>query len=919
MDQQISNYRLSGYRPVLADNTENFKRFVQIKKKFEKEHLYRLFAIPKIDIAQGVAYWFTEWEGTPVSIGTLDEVEREKHLTRLKFEVDFLFEECRKFQDMDEEYRSLYSTLEKCIEIPDFSNIFVINSSNGERHYVLTMWGFINDEFNAQSGLIRKIIPKNYKRLNINVRYRGGQAAEQEKVCFEFCGIKRELISNNEGLIILEDVLINSSVMAYQTGPDGQKINAITFNFTGQPEETFFVTGFAPMRFLVKDSEGTVKTGEKFNVSYTGQNLEFVTDATGEFRLASVVVFTDVKVKHIPQDGGKGSEFGFVCRKSQEVYLIVLPPPGVVLELKTTKFLLIDHKRRAIPEQEMLFEYSGKQEIKITDSAGRCTIDNLPDKTKIKIKIKRKKSTYRKKVVTTIKKDEHIIKLGNRKLWWLLLLLLLLPLLLLIPLKKDVSIKVIDDKEETGITGATVGMCNHERYLFDFSTGKFLSDKITCASDTTDLIGGVVFKDVKYSVYQWLFYSWEEAVVMASSPCYSCDTINKLFDLLVKYPETTIRLKQLSTDLDFLVVNADNNEPLPGAKVEIHAVGSSIVQKLVSGVDGKVVGKDLPLCGQVTVVASCPGYFSDSLTGHVSNILDIITKRTLKLKPITRSITFYVKNLKTRQPLPGATLKLIVDGRVVQETQSNTNGAVSMIGEATFEKVHVIKQITINASKMDFYDTTKTGIAQDFVNGSKEMRTLYLRPKEKPCDIRIIDANTSQPISGAQAILVKGDGTTKTEFSNTDGVVQFAGLSSDDRISIVASKEPDYLPNNTKINNKLVSDLFNGSQSDRDIPLKPKGPPALPCQTVSIGDNIAGYDKTLDYDMGIANGEFTFDYFTDFQRDAIFVYCGSRLVWSYDGATKRDTPTVRIRFDTQIVRVRVKGDSRWWYKVNCPN
>jgi hypothetical protein len=62
-----------------------------------------------------------------------------------------------------------------------------------------------------------------------------------------------------------------------------------------------------------------------------------------------------------------------------------------------------------------------------------------------------------------------------------------------------------------------------------------------------------------------------------------------------------------------------------------------------------------------------------------------------------------------------------------------------------------------------------------------------------------------------------------------------------------------------------------------------------------------------------------FDYFTDFQRDAIFIYCGNRLVWSYDGATKRDTPTVRIRFDTKIIKVRVKGDSRWWYKVNCPD
>jgi hypothetical protein len=919
MDQLITTYRLSGYRPVLADNTENFKRFVQIKKKFEKNHLYRLFAIPKIDIGQGNAYWFTEWEGTATSLGTFSEVEKEKHLTRLKYEVDFLFEECRKYQEIDEEYKSLFSTLEKCIEIPDFSSIYIIDNPNGERHYVLTMWGFINDAFNAQSGLIRKIIPKNYQGLKINVHYPGGQIADNEKVSFEFSGYTRELTSNSEGVIILEDVLINTSVMVYQTAPGGQKTSVSNFNFTGQPEQNIIVSGFAPMRFVVKDSAGTIKPNEKFSLAIGGKAEEFVADTNGEFRIASVPLFTEVIATHIPSEGGKGSEFGFQCVKNQDPYIILLPAPGVIVEVKPTKFLLVNFRKKPIPEQEMRFEYIGKKESRITDNSGRCALESLPAKTKIKIKVRWKKRKYNKSVKCNPKIDEHRIVLGNRNLWWLLLLLLLIPLLGLIPLKKDVAVRVIDDKEETGIAGAHTELCHHERYLFDFSTGKFLSDKITCMNDSTDVAGRVVFKNVKYSVFQWLFYGWEEGLVKASSFCYHSDSITKAFDLLTKYPETTLRLKANSIDLDFLVLDASNNEPLPGAKVEIRVDGSTKVTIDSSGLDGRVVVKELPLCGNITVIGSCKGYINDSIKGAVSQILDVISKRTLKLKPITRSITFYVKNLKTKQPLPGATLQLIVDGKVVQVTQSNTNGAVSMIGEATFEKVHIIKKITVIASKIDFYDTTKVGIAQDFANGSKEQRTLYLRPKDKPCDIRIIDARTSQAISGATAILTMPNGTTKTEMSNIDGVVQFAGLTNDDIISIAASKDPDYLPNSTKISNRKVEDLFNGPQSGRDIPLSPKEPPGIPCQTVSIGDNIQGYDKTISYDMGKPSGDFVFDYFTDFQRDAIFIYCGSRLVWSYDGATKRDTPTVTLHFDTQNVKVRVKGDSRWWYKVNCPN
>lgn len=845
MEQLISTYRLSGYRPVLADNTENFKRFVQIKKKFEKKDLYRLFAIPKIDIPQGNAYWFTEWEGTAISLGTMEEAEREKHLTFLKYEVDFLFEECRRYQEVDEEYRSLYTTLEKCIEIPDFSAIYQIKNANGESHYVLCMWGFISDAFNAQSGLIRKIIPKNFKRININVRYKGGQPAPGQPINFEYNAGNREYTSNGQGLIVLEDVLMNSSVVVFQKTADGKKSHVVTFNFTGQPEETIVIDGEPPAKPVVIDA----------------------------------------------------------------------PEPVA----KPTRIKLVNWRNKIIPQQEMLFDYLSKQEKRTTNDEGRTELESLADKTKVKAKIRWKKRKYNKKFKIDSKKDEYIVKLGNRNLWWLLLLLLLIPFLMLIPLKKDVGVKVVDVKEQTGIAGAKVKLCNHERYLFNFSTGKFLTDQINCQDDLTDISGDLVFKDVKYSVFQWLFYGWEDGRLTASASCYASDSITKAFDLLLKYPPTKLELKQLGMDLDFLVVNADNNEPLPGATVKIRSVGGTIVQTLTSGVDGKVVGKDLPMCGEVIVSASAPGYISDSLKGTVSQIMNIISKRTLKLKPITRSITFYVRNLKTKEPLPGATLQLIIDGRVVQTTVSNTNGAVSMIGEATFERIHIIKTITIKASKMDFYDTTKTGVAQMFADGTKDMRTLYLRPKDKPCDIRIIDASTGKPISGAQATLTLANGTVKTEYSNVDGIVQFAGLSSSDRISIAASKEPDYNPNTSKIRNVLVSDLFAGPQGGRDIPLSPKGPPALPCQTVSIGDNIQGYDKTIEYDMGTDHGVFTFDYFTDFQRDAIFIYSGGRLVWSYDGATKRDTPTVSLRFESQIIKVRVKGDSRWWYKVNCPD
>jgi hypothetical protein len=88
---------------------------------------------------------------------------------------------------------------------------------------------------------------------------------------------------------------------------------------------------------------------------------------------------------------------------------------------------------------------------------------------------------------------------------------------------------------------------------------------------------------------------------------------------------------------------------------------------------------------------------------------------------------------------------------------------------------------------------------------------------------------------------------------------------------------------------------------------------------------------TTEYDLGHAGGTFQFDYYTDSAPDQLEVFDGpaadldkdSKPLFNYYGSTIGDFYTLdmvseRIRFKSRYVTVRVRGQTIWNYKVNCP-
>ena len=75
--------------------------------------------------------------------------------------------------------------------------------------------------------------------------------------------------------------------------------------------------------------------------------------------------------------------------------------------------------------------------------------------------------------------------------------------------------------------------------------------------------------------------------------------------------------------------------------------------------------------------------------------------RTLRLKPGKGAVTFTVKDLVSRQTIPGAKATLITTNGTISLT-TNTNG----VGKGFFDSINVNKTIKIQVEKIYYYDTT---------------------------------------------------------------------------------------------------------------------------------------------------------------------------------------------------------------------
>jgi len=415
----------------------------------------------------------------------------------------------------------------------------------------------------------------------------------------------------------------------------------------------------------------------------------------------------------------------------------------------------------------------------------------------------------------------HVLKLKRRNYWWLLLLLLLfLPLLLLIRFKKDIIFKTVNASDMSVLSGTMVNFKYTDHSFFEFKTKSFFSSQIIKYNDSTNNDGVVVFKKVSYSLYSVLFHSNEDCYVSATNQCFMGDSIQQKFSSLKDKEITLLKLPERSYTLEFKVVDAQDNQPIPEAKVEL-SIANKVQGEKFSSADGTVVFEKVPYCQTIEITASKYGYENEKINDKVSNLYSNEQKRVLKLKPIKKMINFLVKDLLSQQPVPNAKAFLVIEKDTIKTT-TNTNG----VGKGAFENVHIIKTMKIKVSKTFYYDTVSNSyVVEKYINLSEKERTIYIRPKTQKLEFYNINGSTGAKMEGVENKIFINGTLKGTETSNVNGTFAVTELRPDDKISITASKN-GFVTNSSKVANIIVSSLDNNDK--RTIPLNVTPPPPPP-------------------------------------------------------------------------------------------
>jgi len=421
---------------------------------------------------------------------------------------------------------------------------------------------------------------------------------------------------------------------------------------------------------------------------------------------------------------------------------------------------------------------------------------------------------------------EYIIKLKRRNYWWLLLfLLLLLPLLLLIHIEKQVDIKFVDAAQKNPIASADAVMAYPEYEMFDFSDHSFFSKKNIRKTGKTNK-EGLVSYTVRYSLYSRLFHSNMDANFKIQSECFGGDSIEQRFFSLKHKQLTVLEVPPRALPVTFIVVDADDNQPLPKATIEINILPDSQKPMFTdsSDVSGSATFKKIPYCAEILVIGKCEGYWNDTMRTQVKFVYDRNdSTRTLRLKPVKKMVAFHVKNLKSKEPVAGATATLKIKNKTIT-IRTNTNG----VGKGAFDEVVVVAEMTLMVQKSFFYDTLKIDKVANFIAQNDEYRTLYMRPRMQNISFRNIDETTGAPVAGVMnVIIVNNRPLPEAVYSNGNGEFLIAGVFAEDKISITATKE-SYQTNDYTIQNKNFGLLLDGNQSDRNIPMKYIAPPPPP-------------------------------------------------------------------------------------------
>ncbi len=666
---------------------------------------------------------------------------------------------------------------------------------------------------------------------------------QNAKISTTFEGDTQEHLTNLSGSIELKNLeigkILNVLEVNNPTNSQQYTIQKEKNQIILVIDQEFFEEG--DIRIINQD-EG-LESYYPFIVEYNNEKKEYNTDENGVFHL------TDLK---------EGNEITIIDKKNIAniaTYRITEGNNDFVLKIKKPekKFVnvkLVNHKNEPMPNIPIDFKYNEKDKDKDKvweknvqmNQNGECSFpyEDFEDKKWVRASVhlpkknKKKNNTNNEKIVKKrfLFKDDcldYTIKIKKPRNWWWLLLFLL-PLLLLIRCEKTVYVKVINGANSVGIQNVDISFAYNKAYLYDFKTGRFLTNDPIKRKATTDKDGIAKFDSTKYSIYSLIFKCfsiYEAKPIKLTNPCYEVEEVKDNYHLLFPGSTIILKAKPITIPLDFRVIDVEDGEVLPDAEVEFIANlnGKEYKHKAKTNAAGIVLFDNIPACGNINKVnGSLEGYKSDELpSNNVRGVLgNINEKRTLKLKPVKAKIVFFVVDCQTKQPIPDASVTIEIKDKKTITKKTNVNG----VGKGEYDDTHVTAEIMLSAQKKYYRKGVLNGSykVKDFIELPKEKRTICLEPLPEPIEFKNIDEKTKKPLVGVKNIVkIQNGDQVKTEelISNSNGVFTISEINPGDKVTIVSTYPPDYEDNNTKVKEVDGVSLIKSPVGDRTIPLKP--------------------------------------------------------------------------------------------------
>jgi len=887
MSQPIITTDISQIRPVFAQGAgENIKRYTQLKSMFQQGREYNVLAEPMPDGVNKIT-WHTEFEGTPQNFSKLTEDEQIAAKGRIKHQVNKLYKAVFKqlYKGSMNDVADMFKVLDSCIEIPDYDNIYRIQRPDGNCSFVIIKWGFTTDDFNAPTGLIKKLVPIKVDTVKIKV-IKSSKPAANEQVTVVYNGQTAALTTDGKGYIYMEDIPLGDKFSVYAD----DKENIKDYVCDGSDEYHYLIgTKSCDMNFFIHDAKGVPVADTEISFTYDGVTYFETTDSQGRIVLRDIPEGTEVLCRQ------RNNSDSFVCDPANTLYEFVGVRPIAEVDVA-----VMGDNGEPVPGIDVTFVYADKTVTLSTDRNGRVSIDNMPPDTEFDITCSGKGYQDANAKIFT-HEGLNMTEIKVRK----------------VSQSGCMTIRVIDNAGKPIVN--TLVRCETE----DFKSEYYTNDNGEIALDNVDFNSNVVCTQIINGLgshrHAFIFTDASEVYILKG-----------------------MKINSDVTDLEIHVVNKQKEE-VPNLRVTIddgHNVLNRITDRNgIIRVEGLVHGKTYTLSteysGKTTEVKYVPSQTKESLTITVGRnnigfllwliplvlllgwlcvaylvpwIVSVMDKPLLKTE---KQVTIHVRDTQSNAALNGAIVTLTSNGVPLCDTTDATGACHFTVVDPQHDTVAV----KISAPEYISMD------ADAYLYRADTSYSLVLEPKG--LNLLIKDEKTGNILPGAK-IHVEYDKTKLDNVADAEGKLSLRDVPMDStlQVKVVVNAEghKEYVAKFLWQLNKTLL-IPEKSLDVRDIPIN--------CNCTIKSDGFHSTIQTVK--MSEPKGKFVIGYDTFSIPDEIIVYNGpaseisdDKIIFKTNGFVKGPYKYAYINFDTPdgLITVRVNGgddsQTQWYVIVKCP-